>query len=59
MALVKRGLDQSLPIYALFVSEEEMNENASRLPDLDGYEWVAAGNSTTDAVVLKLTLRSR
>jgi len=58
-ALVKRGLEQSLPIYALFVSQDEMDEKASRLPELDGYEWVAAGNSTTDAVILKLTLRGR
>ena len=58
-ALVKRGLEQSLPIYALFVSQDEMDKKASRLPELDGYEWVAAGNSTTDAVILKLTLRGR
>jgi hypothetical protein len=58
-ALVKRGLGQSLPIYALFVSQDEMDEKASRLPELDGYEWVAAGDSTPDAVILKLTLKGR
>jgi hypothetical protein len=40
-ALVKRGLKQSLPVYALFVSQDEVNEEAPRLPELDGYEWVA------------------
>jgi hypothetical protein len=52
-ALVKRGLAQSLPVYALFVSAKEMDEKASRLPDLDGYYWsqVESGN---DAAVLKL-----
>jgi Chitobiase/beta-hexosaminidase C-terminal domain len=41
-ALVKRGLKQSLPIYALFVSQDEVDEEASRLPELDGYEWTAS-----------------
>jgi hypothetical protein len=58
-ALVKRGLEQSLPIYALFVSQDEMDEKASRLPELDGYEWVPAGNSTPDAVILKLSPSSQ
>jgi hypothetical protein len=55
LALVKRGLDQSLPIYVLFVSTEEMQEKAARLPELDGYQWVIVTSNTNDkAVVLKL-----
>ena len=54
LALVKRGVEQSLPAYALFVSQKELAEKKARLPELDGYEWVATKISTRDAVILKL-----
>ncbi len=54
VALVRRGLDQSLPVYALFVSQKETDEKASRLPKLDGYEWIAAENPASGAVILRL-----
>jgi hypothetical protein len=41
LALAKRGLEQSLPVYALFVSRKDMNEKAQRLPRVEGYEWRA------------------
>jgi hypothetical protein len=53
LALVKRGLDQSLPVYALFASPKEMDEKAWRLPKLDGYQW-AIVESAKEGVVLKL-----
>ena len=46
---------QSRPVYALFVSEKEMEEKAARLPQIEGYEWVATKTSTRDAVILKLS----
>jgi hypothetical protein len=55
LALVKRALGQSSPVYALFVSKKEMDEKAGRLPQIDGYEWVVAENLPTKAVILKLT----
>ena len=54
-ALVRRSLAQPLPVYALFISQKEMNEKASRLPKLDAYEWIPAEGSTKGAVVLKLS----
>jgi hypothetical protein len=54
-ALVRRSLAQPLPVYALFISQKEMNEKASRLPELDAYEWVPAESSTKGAVVLELS----
>jgi hypothetical protein len=54
LALVKRALDQSRPIYALFVSQNEMAEKKARLPQLDGYEWVPAKTSARDVVILTL-----
>ena len=55
VALVKRGLAQSRPVYALFVSQKEMAEKAVRLPQVDGYEWVVAENLPAEAVILKLS----
>jgi hypothetical protein len=55
LALVQRGLTQSLPIYALFVSKQEMQEKTSRLPRVEGYDWVVADDSSTEAGILKLT----
>ena len=54
-ALVRSSLAQALPVYALFISQKEMNEKVSRLPELDGYEWVPAESSTKGTVVLKLS----
>jgi Uncharacterized membrane protein, required for N-linked glycosylation len=55
LALVKRGLDESRFVYALFVSQKEMEEKAARLPQVDGYAWVVAENLPAEAVVLKLS----
>jgi hypothetical protein len=55
VALVKRCLEQSLSVYALFVSQKEMEEKASRLPALDGYEWIRADSSGNEVVVLKFS----
>jgi hypothetical protein len=53
LALVKRGLAQSLPVYALFVSPKEMSQKMSRLPELDGYQWSEV-ESRPRIVVLRL-----
>src|SRR6266849_1708951 len=53
LALVKKGLDESIPVYALFVSRKEMAENVRRLPELDGHQW-AIVESGQQAVVLRL-----
>ncbi len=55
LALVQRGLTQSLPIYALFVSKREMEEKTGRLPRVDGYDWVLVDDSSAEAAILKLT----
>jgi hypothetical protein len=55
LALVQRGLSQSLPIYALFVSKREMEEKTSRLPRQDGFDWILVDDSSTEAAILKLT----
>ena len=55
LALVTGGLQQALPIYALFTSMEEINTQRGRLPNVPGYEWVLAETPTADAAILKLT----
>ncbi len=55
LALVKRALDQSRTVYALFVSQKEMDEKALRLPQIDGYEWAVAENLPAKAVIWKLS----
>jgi hypothetical protein len=55
LALVKRGLEQSLPVYALFVSQDQMITQQSRLPSLPGYEWRIFNNSSDKEAILKLT----
>jgi hypothetical protein len=55
LELVKRGIAQSRLVYALFVSQQEMEQKASRLPHVDGYDWVLVDDHSTEATILKLT----
>jgi hypothetical protein len=54
LALVKHGLERSVPVYALFVSSDERITKQSRLPVVAGYEWRLLYNSHGKAVILKL-----
>jgi len=55
LALVERGLEQSLPVYALFVSQDQMTAQQSRLPNVPGYEWRILDDSNDKVAILKLT----
>jgi len=55
LALVEHGLQQSLPVYALFVSRDEVATKQSRLSNVAGYKWQALTNSDRNATILKLT----
>jgi hypothetical protein len=54
IALVQRGLEQSRPVYALFISRDDMITNQSRLPAIPGYEWQLLSSAATTAAILKL-----
>ena len=54
LALVEHGLQQSLPVYALFPSQDEVATQQSRLPNVFGYEWRLLNNSHGKAAILKL-----
>jgi hypothetical protein len=55
VALAELNLHRSVPVYALFISTKERDEKASRLPNVAGYQWVPAEDTTNAAVILKLT----
>ena len=55
VALAELNLHRSIPVYALFVSTKELDEKASRLPNIPGYQWVPAGDTMGEAVILRLT----
>jgi hypothetical protein len=55
VALAELSLHQSVPVYALFISTKEFNEKGSRLPNVSGYRWVPAEDTTNAAVILRLT----
>ena len=55
LALVEHGLQQSLPVYALFISRDEVATKQSRLPNVAGYKWQTLNNADRSATILKLT----
>ena len=55
LALVERGLEQSVPVYALFVSSDEANTKQSRLPAVPGYDWLLLDHASGQAAILKLS----
>ncbi len=55
VALAELSLHQSIPVYALFVSAKELDEKGSRLPNAPGYQWMPAGDTKGDAVILRFT----
>ena len=54
LALVQHGLEQSLPVYALFVSSDEARTKQSRLPVVPGYDWHLLHQFHGNAAILKL-----
>jgi len=54
LAFVQHGLEQSLPVYALFVSSDEATTKQSRLPSVRGYDWHLLDGASGKAVILKL-----
>ena len=54
LALVQNALKQSIPVYALFVSDDEAAKEQLRLPIIAGYQWHSLNNSFGGAVILQL-----
>ncbi|PYL60692.1 MAG: hypothetical protein DMF24_09425 [Verrucomicrobia bacterium] len=54
LAFVQHGLERSLPVYALFVSSDEVTTKQSRLPVIPGYDWRLLDHSDSKAAILEL-----
>ncbi len=54
LAFVQHGLEQSFPVYALFVSSDEATIKHSRLPVVPGYDWHLLDQLRSKAALLKL-----
>ncbi len=52
---VAGGLDQAIPVYALFVPSEHLDQDIQRLPQIQGYSWKRSHHSDATAVVMILT----
>jgi hypothetical protein len=55
LAVTQNALKQSIPVYALFVSDDEAAKEQLRLPTIDGYQWHRLNNSSGGAAILQLT----
>jgi hypothetical protein len=53
--LVAGGLDHAIPVYALFVPSEHLDQDIERLPQIQGYTWNRSDRSGTKAVIMILT----
>ena len=52
---VTGGLDHGIPVYALFVPSEHLDQDVQRLPQIQGYTWTRSDRSGTTAVIMILT----
>jgi hypothetical protein len=52
---VTGGLDHVIPVYALFVPSEHLDQDVQRLPQIQGYIWKRSGRSNRRAVIMILT----
>jgi len=52
---VTGGLDHGIPVYALLVPSEQLDQDVQRLPQIQGYTWTRSDRSGTTAVIMILT----
>ena len=53
--LVKSGLNQTIPIYGLFVPSQHLYQDLNRLPQIQGYTWKRSERADANAVIMVLT----
>jgi hypothetical protein len=53
--LVAAGLEHAIPVYALFVPSEHLDQDMQRLPQIQGYSWKRSDRSDVTAVIMILT----
>ena len=53
--LITGALEQAVPVYALFVPSEHLDQDLNRLPRIQGCTWKRSDRSGTAAVIMLLT----
>jgi len=53
--LVAGGLDRAIPVYALLLPSEHVDQDVRRLPQIQRYTWKRSDRSGTTAVIMILT----
>jgi hypothetical protein len=53
--LVQSGLEHAIPVYALLLPSQHLDEDVQRLPSIQGYSWKRSEKSNSKAVIMTLT----
>jgi hypothetical protein len=53
--LVANGLARAIPVYALLLPSQDVDQDIKRLPLIQGYTWKRSENSNVRAVIMTLT----
>jgi hypothetical protein len=54
MRLVRDAVYRGIPVYALFVPSNHIDQDVQRLPQIEGYTWKRSGRSNTTALIMIL-----
>jgi hypothetical protein len=58
MQFIRGALDKAIPVYALFVSSEHLDQDLNRLPEIQGYTWERSKRSDRRTVIMVLTRKA-
>ena len=53
--LVANGLARAIPVYALLLPSQDVDQDIKRLPLIQGYTWKRSEKSNVRAVIMTLT----
>jgi hypothetical protein len=54
--MVQSGLEHAIPVYALLLPSQHLDEDVQRLPSIQGYSWKRSEKSNSKAVIMTLTM---
>ena len=53
--LVQNGLDHAIPVYALLLPSNHLDQDLKRLPSIQGYTWKRTAGPQLSAITMRLT----
>ena len=53
--LVQNGLDHAIPVYALLLPSNHLDQDLKRLPSIQGYTWKRTAGTQLSAITMRLT----